>query len=989
VYFNTALGVTDNIYVGSGSQSFVCTTPDPGGIGNITADPLVLFMGNPRLILGSPCIGRGETEVGMDSALDIDGELRLNGLPDLGADEFWPDNLNGLLAPAITVAYTNVAVDYPLDFLASCEGKAEGLAWNFGDGTVVTNQSAVIHAFQVPGSYDVVLSVWNRDTYMAVTTRMEVVQGIYHVAQFSSAGRPPFENWDVAASTLQDAVDAAVPGGVVLVSNGVYAVGGRWSDGPWFPVFNRVWVDRPLTLRSVNGPTVTIIDGAVQSRCVKLDEGGRMSGFTLINGSSRISNDGGISVLSGGGVYAPGSSVVSNCVITGCRADLYGGGAYGGRIESCILSNNTVINGYGGGAAGSILRDCRLVGNSAPHGGGARNCTLERCRVFDNYCNNGGGGGVQDSSATSCFIAGNTSTDYGGGAYKSILENCTLMDNVAVYDGGGTYGCTVRNSIVYYNTLSDGSVNNVVSGWGANGWTLATSTCAMPLPAFAENCITNPPGLAGVRNPRLVAGSPCINRGTNQIWMAAATDLNGQPRLAGASVDMGCTEWSVGSQTGVLQVALSVSANPAAPGRPIRFTADIQGVPGGMVWSFGDGACVTNEVIVTHTYATSGVFVVRLSAWNLNPTVVVAAQSVFVSEACYVATNGLSRSPYTSWENAATNIQDAIDAAGPGMNVVVGDGTYESGGGVAYELWSRICIRKSIVVRSKNGPHAAVIRGKGPSAPDAARCAYVGNGGLLSGFTLEGGATRELSYTGYLEGRSGGGAFCESGGTVSNCIISGNTSTFFGAGVRGGVLRNSIVKNNVNSLYLGGGLYNVDAASCLITGNSGSDGGGAAGGVLVNCTVIGNSWGGVYNSQVMNSILLSNTGYNVSGGTVSYSCAPGLTGAGNITNAPSFVDAVNSNYRLAANSPGINAGINQSWMAGALDLEGRPRILGGTVDMGAYESGSLNQAPVITKRSPLVDPAAVNEGVSVAFSVTANDNADTNATTRGMSNVIW
>jgi hypothetical protein len=43
-------------------------------------------------------------------------------------------------------------------------------------------------------------------------------------------------------------------------------------------------------------------------------------------------------------------------------------------------------------------------------------------------------------------------------------------------------------------------------------------------------------------------------------------------------------------------------------------------------------------------------------------------------------------------------------------------------------------------------------------------------------------------------------------------------------------------------------------------------------------------------------------------------------------------------FRLAPTSPCLNGGTNRAWMAGASDLEGRPRILGVNADMGAYES---------------------------------------------------
>jgi hypothetical protein len=85
--------------------------------------------------------------------------------------------------------------------------------------------------------------------------------------------------------------------------------------------------------------------------------------------------------------------------------------------------------------------------------------------------------------------------------------------------------------------------------------------------------------------------------------------------------------------------------------------------------------------------------------------------------------------------------------------------------------------------------------------------------------------------------------------------------------------------------------------------------------------------------------------------TATFTCTvPGVPGAGNITNDPQFVDAANSNFHLQATSPCINAGTNQSWMTGAADLDGNPRIFGiagcGRVDMGAYEyQGSVSRIP--------------------------------------------
>jgi hypothetical protein len=108
--------------------------------------------------------------------------------------------------------------------------------------------------------------------------------------------------------------------------------------------------------------------------------------------------------------------------------------------------------------------------------------------------------------------------------------------------------------------------------------------------------------------------------------------------------------------------------------------------------------------------------------------------------------------------------------------------------------------------------------------------------------------------------------------------------------------------------------------------------------------------GGAYGNWLSNRIVYFNTApvganYGPLSSALSYSCTTPLptNGMGNITNAPLFVDYASGDLRLQSNSPCINAGDN-AFVSGPTDLDGNPRIVGGMVDLGAYEyqgTGSL------------------------------------------------
>jgi len=340
---------------------------------------------------------------------------------------------------------------------------------------------------------------------------------VLYVDLNSTNSTPPYTNWATAATTIQSAIDMANPGDQILVTNGVYSTGGRPVNGD--SLTNRVAVTKAVTVQSVNGPAVTMIqgyqipgtitgDGAV--RCVYLTNSALLSGFTLTNGATggATARDPKLEQV-GGGVYCnSASSVVSNCVLVGNAAFFWGGGAVYGLLKNSVIRGNTAVSG-----GGTYL-----------------------CKLYN------------------CIVVSNTVTSSGGGATRGTLNNCTIIGNSASTYGGGVDGDNdgvLNNCIVLFNNAPTNA--NYFRG-SFNPYGSVNYCCTTPFSANGINNITNDPAFVNAAGGdyHLQPTSPCINAGNN-AYVSGTNDLDGNARIKGGTVDTGAYEYQ--SPTSVISYA--------------------------------------------------------------------------------------------------------------------------------------------------------------------------------------------------------------------------------------------------------------------------------------------------------------------------------------------------------------------------------------------------------------------------------------------------
>lgn len=318
----------------------------------------------------------------------------------------------------------------------------------------------------------------------------------------------------------------------------------------------------------------------------------------------------------------------------------------------------------------------------------------------------------------------------------------------------------------------------------------------------------------------------------------------------------------------------------------------------------------------------------------------------------------------TSWDTAFETIAQTVNAAGPGDEIWVKQGTYL--------LSSEIGIDKSVSIygcfkgtETRREQRDCGLNKNVVNDQKSFRCFGIdASDVIIDGFTIQNG-----------DHDFGGGMYASqsSSFTVSNCTFTLNHANdgggFFNEAPRGDLV-NCIFQDNT-AVDNGGGLYilgsSLNVTNCIFSGNETGDTYGPGGGAIfnsnsnpkiTNCTFSGNTardnteGGAIFNRfshpEITNCILWGNfAGYGpqivddeMSSSTVSYtnidwSGFPGYNG--NIREDPLWIDPEASDFHLGPDSPCINTGTSEVENLPDTDFEGDPRIVDEIVDMGADE----------------------------------------------------
>ena len=366
-----------------------------------------------------------------------------------------------------------------------------------------------------------------------------------------AAGSNDGSDWANAYTDLQDALGAAQSGDEIWVAAGVYKPGS--TAFTTFQLKNEVeiyggFAGTETTRNERDWRTnVTVLSGDLGSTnsyhvvtATNTNRSALLDGFTITGGSATAATIDRHSA--GGGMYNDGASpTLGNVTFSNNYAIISGGGMY--TWDGNPKLTNVTFSGNRAGSGGGMV-----TFNGNPE---LTNVTFSGNRA---HSRGGGGGGMytlnSNPELTNVTFSNNLAENDGGGMWSNSSQgeiHNTIFWNNRDASGTGTAAASIFNDSGASPTIR----YSLVQGCNPEGvWNTACGTDGGDNLADADPQFVDPPG-----NVRLLARSPAIDAGNNAVIsdIDNATDLDGNDRLFGDTVDLGPFE------TAYLSVTLSTA----------------------------------------------------------------------------------------------------------------------------------------------------------------------------------------------------------------------------------------------------------------------------------------------------------------------------------------------------------------------------------------------------------------------------------------------
>lgn len=451
-------------------------------------------------------------EVSAPPALDLANFTRvMNGTIDIGAYEYDTSKFSLGLKTDVSEAIAPVTVTFEASLSGVSEDDVCEYAWDFdGDGTVdlTTSTNKVQHTFAQGGRYSPILTVHDTTAGKSATqgfpNLLYLMPKTIYVVSNSPGAAFPYGSFATAATTLSEALSAAIDGMEIVLSNGTH------------DVTTQILVNKTLDIHGYESDPARTV--------VKYTGGDNTEpGFRNTRAGTFIHDltfDG--AAANRPGWQLEGYGVISNCIIRGMKN--YG---YWGRVGAvsadgkntlvthCVITNNeTTTEGIDSKAivkatGGARIENCLIARNEvtveAPlargNAGAFVNCTV-----------------VSNKLSTSTVL-----TDDGALG----VTNCIFAANVRTGSG----------SDFSFKTDVPTACNRNLADTEVPGWLCEPDAAKI----FAD---------PAAQNWHLSVSSPARDSGVRRINLPA-TDLDGNPREMGR-VDLGCYEYPVGNGTMLL-----------------------------------------------------------------------------------------------------------------------------------------------------------------------------------------------------------------------------------------------------------------------------------------------------------------------------------------------------------------------------------------------------------------------------------------------------